>query len=179
MFPKSFWFKDKYWFQESGPSVSQLRELPIRNVINWRGYTKPGALWWFSLATSCHLVLTRLWKLGRRPQCSVLHLHQRWGHSCPSGDGLWWAVSSTGSCASAVVLPAFRLGLPAALEDTLHPSTGAGWAISFLLCILSAVCWVSAVSSVQSTMRDFDMVSSEKCLMLPRPIFCIEACLSI
>lgn len=85
----------------------------------------------------------------------------------------------TGSCASAVVLPASRLGLPAALEDTLHPSTAAGWAISFLLCIPSAVCWVSTVSSVQSTMKDFDMVRSEKCLMLPRPIFCIEACLSI
>lgn len=55
----------------------------------------------------------------------------------------------------------------------------ARYAISFLLCIASAICWVSTVSSVQSTMRDVDMVSSEKCLMSPKPLFCIEACLSI
>lgn len=55
----------------------------------------------------------------------------------------------------------------------------ARYAISFLLCIAFAVCWVSTVSSVQSTMRDVDMVSSEKCLMSPTPLFCIEACLSI
>lgn len=88
-------------------------------------------------------------------------------------------VLPTGSCASVVVLFASHLAMPAALEDTLHPSTGARCAMSFLLCLPSAVGWVCTVSSVQSTMEDFDMVSSEKCLMLPRPIFCIEACLSI
>lgn len=136
-------------------------------------YTNPAALWWFSLATFCQQGCEN-WQEGRR----AVHLPSvSWGlsGSCPrkSSVEMVWAARALhkGSCAPSHCPSCLLLGHVAPLEDTAPPPRFPGCSIISLHS--SAIGWVSTVSPGQSKMKDLCTISSEKCLMLPRPTYFI------
>lgn len=163
--------------QRPGPG-----ELPIKNLIGWHELHESSR----SLLTFIgHLLppfVNGVSKWVDRPQNIACHLHQRWGRFCSlvspkdlCGDGMmscalhgaptppYWP-----SC-----LPLWDACCPGRHSPSLPPS-GLGCVIEFLLlCILSAVCWVSDVCPVQSKRKDLGILSSGKCLMLRRSMYFI------
>lgn len=182
--------KAQEWFQRvfdarihSGPKSLSLWQrgqnaLPVKNVTHWHELHGSSGQSGGSWAPSCHLS-----SIGQEdPGASSLPPSMLGQPLLRAPEGLL-RVGRDEVCSLQGLLDLVSLSFPPPsswclwLQRTQPLPPSLGFRVSnigfLLLCSLSAICWVSAPRLIHSQRKDLGIASSEKCLVSPRPTYCV------